>query len=304
MRKTSFIILVLVAFAATPALASVTLSGTTSGTTYTINYSISGPNNVRAFALDITVNNSKTITSVNCSKSSYYVYPGSISITGGSVTNWGDCVCDLTKFPGKGRGGTGTSGVTVEMGSLYPSGGTKPATSGMLLSFVVSGTPTTANVSVNGARGGVVMENPDEGPGHNLPLNFPLAQDCLKSTASEYNSWGTWGKPDCWCYKRQCRGDADNTKSLQYWVATSDLNLFRTAYNKNLTVFTQLMATYGGKPICADFDHTISLQYRVATSDLNIFRTSYNKNETIAKCCDADFNCTLAAGDKWNSWKP
>jgi len=304
MRKTSFIVLVLVAFAAAPAMASVTLSGTTSGTTYTINYSISGPNSVRAFALDITVNNSKTISSVDCSRSSYYVYPGGIAISGGSVTSWGSCVCDATKYPGKGQGGTGTFGVSVEMGSLYASGGTKPATSGTLLSFVVSATPCTATVSANPARGGVVMENPDESAGSNLPFSFPAAQDCLKSTASEYNAWNSWGKPDCWCYTHQCKGDADNTRTGQAWVATSDLNLFRTAYNKNYTVLTQLMGSFGGKPICSDFDHTNTGVIRVATSDLNIFRTSYNKNQTLVRCCDADNNCTLAAGDKWNSWKP
>lgn len=305
MRKLSFIVLVLVAFAATPALASVTLSGTTSGTTYTINYSISGPNSARAFALDITVNNSKTISSLACSSSSYYVYPGSIVISGGTATGWGSCVCDLSKFPGKGQGGTGTAGITVEMGSLYGSGasqghgqGNKPANSGTLVSFVVSGTPTTAHVTANPARGGVVMENPDESSNANVLDLFPAAIDCLKSTATEYGAWCSFNKPNCWCYKRQCRGDATGTKGGSFWVELSDLNILRTGWNKTETQLKGLPAT----AICADYNHAKGGSFRVELSDLNILRTAWNKTETAVKCCNTNLDCTLTDGDKWNNW--
>jgi hypothetical protein len=286
-------------------MAAVTVSGTGSGNTGTINYGGADPNRVRAFALDITVNNSRTITAVTCSNSSYYIYPGSISILAGSIENKGNCVCSATDFPGVTQPGLNSTGVTVEMGSLY-TGGSKPASAGTLLTITPNSTPTTVTVAVNTARGGVVMENPDEASGASFPVTFVIGAvpDCLKNTATEYNAWTTWGKRDCWCYKRQCRGDGDNTRTGVFWVALSDLNLLRTAYNKNLTVFTQLMATHGGKPICADFDHAQAGVFRVALADLNLLRTAYNKMETVAKCCDADKNCTLDAGDKWSFWKP
>lgn len=294
--KKLLITLVLVAAVATPAMAAVTLSGTTSGTTYTVNYAVSGPNSVRAFALDITLN-SGTITSVSCSNSSYYIYPGSIQVSGSSV-GYGSCVCSATQYPGKGQGGTGTAGVTVEMGSLYASGGTKPATSGTLLSFVVTSAGAIAHVSANTARGGVVMENPDEGSGSNLPFDFPAITECLKSTSAEYNSWCSFGKPNCWCFRKHCRGDADGTKAGVIRVAIGDLNLLRTGWGKSETQ----IRGQGNSGICGDFDHTKAGVIRVAIGDLNLLRTSWGKNDTVVKCCNTLQDCTLAAGDKWNNW--
>ena len=53
--------------------------------------------------------------------------------------------------------------------------------------------------------------------------------DCVKSTAFFYGDWLKFGKPACWCYPRNCRGDADgfkqgNLSSFMY-VYTNDLNI-------------------------------------------------------------------------------
>jgi hypothetical protein len=122
--------------------------------------------NVRAFALDITSDG--TITDVQCLSTDYGIYPGSIVIdeATGNVTDYGTCVCDAS-YPGT-LSGVGTSGVTVEMGSLYASGDPAPADTGDLVQVTHSGTQLT--VEVNVIRGGIVMENPDQDPEHNLPL--------------------------------------------------------------------------------------------------------------------------------------
>jgi hypothetical protein len=122
--------------------------------------------NVRAFALDITSDG--TITDVQCLSTDYDIYPGSIQIdeTTGEVTDPGSCVCDPS-YAGT-LDGIGTTGVTVEMGSLYASGEPAPADTGDLVQ--VTHTGATLNVDVNVIRGGIVMENPDLDPDHNLPI--------------------------------------------------------------------------------------------------------------------------------------
>jgi hypothetical protein len=147
----------------------------------------------------------------------------------------------------------------------------------------------------------VVSQKPTDGGnivdcGSTVDAN--VATYCLDASiapAAEYNDWVAWGKPSCWCYKRQCYGDADGKKVL-YWVATADLNLVKTTYNKADTVLKNIP-----NGICADFTHTKVL-YRVSTADLNIMKTYYNKAETIVPCNDLDKNCILTTADKYNFW--
>jgi hypothetical protein len=54
------------------------------------------------------------------------------------------------------------------MGSLYASGDPAPADTGDLVQVTHTGTTLTVNVNV--IRGGIVMENPDQDPDHNLPI--------------------------------------------------------------------------------------------------------------------------------------
>ena len=98
---------------------------------------------------------------------------------------------------------------------------------------------------------------------------------------NDYNEWVDVNEPDCWCYGRQCRGDADNFAEggkLMYWVSVNDLNVLLAAWQKKYS----LMAgqTYEGTPwICADFDHYPAggpkLMYRVSVGDLNILLASW-----------------------------
>jgi hypothetical protein len=117
-------------------------------------------------------------------------------------------------------------------------------------------------------------------------------QECLKSSAPEYADWVAWGMPDCWCYPRQCRGDADGCKTGPFWVAIPDLQGFRNCFNKDPILPPGC--------ICYDFDHVKTGPFRIAIPDLNIFRMYFN---TInVPCCDIDGDCILQPEDKYNFW--
>jgi hypothetical protein len=118
-------------------------------------------------------------------------------------------------------------------------------------------------------------------------------EECMRTSSSDYTNWTTLGKPSCWCFNRQCRGDINGIISGPYWVSSLDLTLFRAAFNK-----TTLPA--GGE--CADLNHIKSGPYWVSSLDLTIFRTYFNKTAVNVPCCDADTNCTLDGADKWAFW--
>ncbi len=165
--KKLIVVLTLVMLACAPAMAGVTVSCVQVGTTNDaeVRYTVSGPNKVRAFAVNVALTGA-TISSATCANVDYDIYPGSVTIEGGTITASGTCVCS-TAYPGT-EGGIGTSSMTVEMGSLYASGETAPGTTGVLFKFTSS---SKANIPVtlteNTARG-IVMENPDESPGLTL----------------------------------------------------------------------------------------------------------------------------------------
>jgi len=301
MKKMLILVVVLLAVPAMASTVTITCSVDNTARTVTVNYA-SDVNLVRGFGLDLNVTGA-TITAISNLDPNYRIYPGQIVIDGNDVTDF-----NTPYVPGS----LGQASVSIEMGSLYtmdvnyqsqnPDYGykKKPKKTGTLLRFTVSGTtPVSGTVTENAARGGIVMENPNESPTVATPLcSWSIAaNECLKSTAAEYAVWSNpmWNKPNCWCFRRQCRGDAMGTK-VGYWVSIGDLNILKSAYGKADTVLRNV--TNG---ICADFGHD-KVGYRVSIGDLNILKSYYGKADTIARCCDLDTNCTLASGDKWNFW--
>jgi hypothetical protein len=118
-----------------------------------------------------------------------------------------------------------------------------------------------------------------------LPMS--LVRECLKSTATGYADWKTWNRPNCWCFPRQCRGDANGAKA-GFWVQTADLNILKTAYNK---ADTAIPLPAG---ICADFNRAKS-GFRVQTADLNILKLYYNKADSLTPVCPVtDYNFNTA----------
>jgi len=151
-------------------------------------------------------------------------------------------------------------------------------------------------VDEDNLRGGVA--------GSQLTTNLPIIvkvvapaapADCVKGTATFYGDWVTYGKPDCWCYRRQCRGDADNGQQFGVlWVYSNDLGIFLSAY-------AQPSLPPGG--ICADFDRAAQFGVlRVYSNDLSIFLTYYA--QPTVPCCDNNQDCVLDASDDYNFWKP
>jgi len=96
--------------------------------------------------------------------------------------------------------------------------------------------------------------------------------------------WKSMGKPRCWCYARQCKGDADGgstgtTKTGISFVGNPDLQVFLKAYN--VLEPPKGPGVQGEPNICADFAHstdgtTKTGLIRVGNPDLQIFLKSYN----------------------------
>lgn len=122
-------------------------------------------------------------------------------------------------------------------------------------------------------------------------------EECLKNTAAEYADWVAWGKPECWCYHRNCRGDMQGTQTGPFWVSALDLYVLKSGFNKQ---DAQLAAVPNG--ICCDFNHTKTGPFRVQILDLNILKTYFCKVTAQVPCCDNNQDCVLDATDKYNFW--
>ena len=97
----------------------------------------------------------------------------------------------------------------------------------------------------------------------------------------EYSDWVAWGKPDCWCYTKQCRGDINGKPFLGKPVTGADLIIFKAAFNK-----TDADLALVPNGICADLNHTTFLGKRVTGADLIIFKAYFNKADSVVPVCD------------------
>jgi hypothetical protein len=98
----------------------------------------------------------------------------------------------------------------------------------------------------------------------------------------EKADWDAWGKPDCWCYRKQCRGDINGQKTGPFDVQLLDLQDLAAAYLK----FDAVLATIPNG-ICADVDHRKVGPYRVQLLDLQQLATYYIKFPAMVPQCDA-----------------
>ena len=121
MKKIIFVLVALLI--ASPAMANVNLSISEisndgdGNSVVKISYTATAGEKIRAIALDVTLEGTATITDVNCVNGDFTIYPGSINIAGdGTVSDDGSCLCD-DSYAGT-LGGLGTTGATLEMGSL------------------------------------------------------------------------------------------------------------------------------------------------------------------------------------------
>ena len=298
MKKLGLVVAVLMI--ATPALATVAITCTAGAgadcnlvsVKYLVTTSQSEPNKISGFGLNITVSGTAKIKSITYTDPNYYIYPGSIQIAGGVITDYGTPVADKND-PGA-LGGLDTNGITIEMGALYyPTGDNSsaaPKLSGTLLKFRVD-KDCTVTVKENAIRGGVVLTNPNLTPTVTL-TGCPVVcagPDCYPSGGvwvARNADWVTLGKPNCWCgiywtqdpakWKFQCDGDADGLTegALKNRVALNDLNLIIANWKKKIADPTL-------NP-CADIDHKSegALKNRVGLNDLNIIIANWKKKDT------------------------
>ncbi|MCK4751948.1 MAG: hypothetical protein KAS75_00780 [Planctomycetes bacterium] len=280
MRKIAFLLAVLLI--SVPALATVTITATQIGSTnqVAITYVASSePNLVRAFGLDITVTagtiegisdyNTGECDSVN---KGYGIFPGNIDVntSDGSINDACSPVAP-SDDPGA-LGGLGTSGITIEMGSLYVDANA-PGNSGTLciltLGLCPSETSATVNIAENTARGGVVLEDPSQDPTVNtVPGAVTVSCECY--IGPDLTEWRAVGSPDSWCYDRQCHGDASgSTETIgkgTFHVGYVDLGIFIDGW------------TDGGSDVnvmASDFTHSSETigkgTFRVGYEDLDVF---------------------------------
>jgi beta-lactam-binding protein with PASTA domain len=165
------LLIVAVLLMASPALAAVTVTATDiGGGVAQISYVCNGDpvEKVRAFAFDINLSGGAVISDI-CDYNSgddanrgYGIFPGRfrdiINITN---PNWVDPCYNPVAPTGDpdARGGIGTSGITVELGTLY-TGPNAPPSSGTLFKIVCTGSGnTTLTMTANATRGGVVLED-------------------------------------------------------------------------------------------------------------------------------------------------
>jgi hypothetical protein len=252
-------------------------------------------NLVRAFAFDIRLDDDANIIEVTGINPDYYIYPGTIQIdASGNVVDYGTALAEYGDLPSGTQPGLDSNGVTIEMASLYapvgPGSPNAPAKSGDLLLFSISDftcITITPNLARAGATG-VVMEDPNEVVDVILPepvcVEFRCCEECMKSSSPFYSDWAAWGKPDCWCYSRQCRGDATGTPLGPYWVQLADLNVLKSGWYKVDTVLATIP-----NGICADFNHSALGPYRVQLADLNILKT-YWYNTVVPECDKTHYN--------------
>lgn len=307
MKKILLVLVVLVF--ATPAMADVIITAAQVGEPCDVRVEISYDatseltSRVRAFGLDITLNNDANIVDVipamvgACTESEkgYGIFPGTIQIAAdGTVTDYGTMAAEYGDLPGDTLPGPPDgNGVTLEAASLYApvgSDGNAPPKSGVLCWITVDAN-TCLSISANVSRAGptgVVMENPDEVVTVDYPAECIYVErtvpqeECMKTSHPDYPDWEAVGKPLCWCYARQCRGDIDGIKYGPFWVGVTDLDLFKTAFNK---------ATLPAGGICADLDHTQYGPFRVGVTDLDILKLYFNKGETmVSECPDEHIN--------------
>jgi hypothetical protein len=299
MKKILFVLAALVF--ASPALAAVNITAVQVGAPaegrVQISWDASTETNlVRAFGLNVTLDNDANVVSATGMSTDYWVYPGTIVIAAdGTITDAGSIAAEYDDLPSDTLPGPPDgNGVTLECASLYapvgPGSPNAPAKSGILAELVVNKSCVlciSANVSRAGATG-VVMENPDEV----VTVNYPAVcldvvvdgEECLKDTDPGYATWEALGKGDCWCYRHQCQGDADGVAAFLRYVNLEDLNILKAEFGKTITEL-QAADSHG----CADFDHTVTFGRPVALSDLNILKANFGV-AGLPDCDDTHIN--------------
>ena len=225
------------------------------------------------------------------------IYRGGLVLENGDATGDIDTSIEfvIASGPEPATNGTPVANVTTATGGLATDLGWTAgagATSYDVYFGTVNPPPFLANVATTSRDVGAMAQGKlyyasvvaKNASGDAEALNWNFRTDCLKQSGvpvAEWNDWVAWGRPKCWGYSRQCRGDINGTKNMQY-VQLLDLNALKSAYGKT---DAQLALITNG--ICADLNHTKNMQ-RVQLLDLNILKSYYGKSDALTPLCDVN----------------
>ncbi|MFC1738651.1 hypothetical protein ACFL1G_06350 [Planctomycetota bacterium] len=230
MKKMIFVLAILLM--AVPAMAqTVTISATCEvwdgNGLVTISYDANGapdPCEIRAFALDITVDNDGVIEDAWNESDDYWVFPGTYD------DDWS--VVAPSDDPGA-LGGLGTGGITTEQGSLFAEGEKEPNDTGDLLQFTVSGEGTICvSIAANTTRAGVVNR---ANPGTPPDITFKgccvelVGAACGNLTPEQTETWEGWGAPapQNWCGLCWRCGDVNVDGFVTFGDVVATFNYFK-----------------------------------------------------------------------------
>ena len=147
------------------------------------------------------------------------------------------------------------------------------------------------------------VDGPDEIEQYSKDLAFELwtPTQCVKPTAPFYPDWVAFNKPGCWCYKKNCKGNAEGAqadKVGKWYIGTEDLNILLAAWQRYEATNSIKGVTYTGlngttELICADYDHLAQSDkvgsWRVGTQDLNILLASWQIYDPGVPDCPLDW---------------
>jgi hypothetical protein len=189
------------------------------------------------------------------------------------------------------------------MGSLhYPAEVTSPnapPSSGVLVEITVD---ADCNVTISGEadRGEVVNYEAEAAVAVYTGCQVTLAAECFNSGHADYGEWVNVGKPESWCYKYQCYGDADGKENGNILVGYSrvreeDLNILNSGWK--VGGYTDPVSHPW---IAADFDRTLNgnalVGYsRIREQDLNILNANWKDDSGIplsSPNCGGDIDLT------------
>lgn len=194
-----------------------------------------------------------------------------------------------------------SSSFSISVGGLDDDGiGSGSEEAPLVTTITLTPTAGTTSVTVDEdtLRGGIVgYDGAMTITGLPLTVNFGAVVDCVKIDAPFYDEWvgagKNWEKPDCWCYERQCRGDADGKKEGLLWVSNNDLTTFAAAFGLGDLKLNQTL-------ICADLDHKKVGLNRVQNDDLTIFAQYFGLGQLKVPVCPKDWDGDL--DDDYNDW--
>ncbi|MCK4959815.1 MAG: hypothetical protein KAT00_10450 [Planctomycetes bacterium] len=152
---------------------------------------------------------------------------------------------------------------------------------------------TTVNVTItadtlrgpdSGVVGSILASNLQSAPLIVPVVVPPPAPDtCIAPDSPYFALWDTWGRPDCWCGRQMCHGDADMLVNGPFPVASPDLVILLDAFND-----MDFAVPPGGE--CGNFDYIKNGPFLVASPDLVILLESFNDLAFLVPACSQDID--------------